>query len=219
MRSKQRFDRTARSSKLLPGDLVLFKKKGFTSKHKIADKWETKPYEIVLQRSDGLPVYTVFRNDRELYITICSFHWVYNMTESILDNMGKSEISGNPVEEQVDNFPIVNGEVDQPIYEGSQTQSCTKQLMKANVLMDQMFDINSGMICDDIVDVVKMSKELVESIKDLILQLWYQQAFTVYMVCCDLAEAGTHSINYKSRFLLNHFFSCGGGNKFVLFLF
>ena len=63
IRSKQCFDRTARCSKLLPGDLVLVKKKGFTLKHKIADKWETEPYEIVSQRSDGLPVYTVVRND------------------------------------------------------------------------------------------------------------------------------------------------------------
>ena len=61
MRSKH-FDRTARCPKLLPGDLVLVKKKGFTSKHKIADKWETEPYEIVSQRSDGLPIYTVMRN-------------------------------------------------------------------------------------------------------------------------------------------------------------
>ena len=56
-------------------------------------------------------------------------------TESILDDTGKSENSGNPVEEQVDNFPDVDsdGEVDQPVYEGPQTWSHTKQLMKANV--------------------------------------------------------------------------------------
>ena len=65
VRSKQRFDRMAKCSKLLPGDLVLVKNKGFTSKHKIADKWESEPYEIVSQCSDGLPVYTVMRNDRE----------------------------------------------------------------------------------------------------------------------------------------------------------
>ena len=35
--------------------------------------------------------------------------------------MGKSENSGNPVSEQVANFPISDGEVDQPIYEGPQT--------------------------------------------------------------------------------------------------
>ena len=44
-RSKQIFDRTAKCSKLVPGDLVLVKKKGFASKHKIADRWETEPYE------------------------------------------------------------------------------------------------------------------------------------------------------------------------------
>ena len=65
-------------------------------------------------------------------------------TESILDDTGESEILGNPVEEQVDNFPIVDGEIDQPVYKGPQTRSRTKQLMKANVLMDQMFDIHSG---------------------------------------------------------------------------
>ena len=61
--------------------------------------------------------------------------------------------------------------------------------------MDHMFDINSGEICDNVDDVIDLSDELVESIKDLILQFWYQQAFTVNMVCCDLAEAGMHSIN------------------------
>ena len=65
VRSKQRFDKTAKCSKLVPGDLVLVKKKGFVSKHKIADRWKTEPYEIVSQRTDGLPVYTVVRNDRE----------------------------------------------------------------------------------------------------------------------------------------------------------
>ena len=105
------------------------------------------------------------------------------------------KFSGNPVEEQVDNFPIIDGEVDQPIYERPQTQSHTKKLMKANILMDQMFDIHSGKIYDDIVDVVETSEEPVESIRDLILQFWYQQAFTVYVVCCNLVEAGMCSIN------------------------
>ena len=58
-----------------------------------------------------------------------------------------------------------------------------------------MCDINSGEICDNIDDAIELSDDPVEPIKDLILQFWYQQAFTVYMVCCDLAEARTHSIN------------------------
>ena len=61
---KQRFDRTAKGSKLLPGNLIFVKKKVFALKHKIADKVETEPCEIVSQRSYGLPVYTVIRNDR-----------------------------------------------------------------------------------------------------------------------------------------------------------
>ena len=122
---------------------------------------------------------------------------LWHDTESIIDDTGESENLRNPVREQVDYFPIVDGdgEVDQPVYEGPQTWICTKQLMKDNILVDQLFDINSGEICDEIDNVVELSDEPVESIKDLILQFWYQQAFIVYTVCCDLAEAGTHSIN------------------------
>ena len=80
-------------------------------------------------------------------------------TECILEDTGRSEISGNPVKIKVDNFPIVDGNIDQPVYEGPQTWSHTKQLMKANVLMDQMFDIHLGEICDDIIDVVEMPEE------------------------------------------------------------
>ena len=90
----------ANSSKLLPGDLVLVKKKGFASKHKIVDKWETEPYKIVSQRSDGLPVYIVVRNDKER--THCNMLFLLGLqhdTESILDDTGESEDSRNPVEE------------------------------------------------------------------------------------------------------------------------
>ena len=163
LRSKQRFDKMAKSSKLLPGDLVLVKKKGFTSKHKTADKWETEPYEIVSQRSDGLPVYTIVRNDREraLHCNMLFPLGVQHDTESILDNTGKSEESGNPVKSQVDNFLNIDngGEVDQPVYEGPQTQSHAKQSMKANVLIDELFDITSGEVCDDIVELTEEPSE------------------------------------------------------------
>ena len=108
-------------------------------------------------------------------------------TESVSDDIAESENSGNPVSEQVDNFPTSGGEVAQPIYEGPQTQSHTRNLMKANILMDQMFNIQESSF--DIIPI------LYESIRDLILEFWYQQVFTVYMVCCDLVEARTHSIN------------------------
>ena len=106
--------------------------------------------------------------------------------ESIMDNTGESENVGNPVPEQVDNFPTSDGEIDQPIYEGPQTRSCTRNLMKANISMDQMFDTHSSS------DTIFLPRE---SIRDLILEFWCQQVFTVYMVCRGLAKAGTHSIN------------------------
>ena len=189
VRSKQHFDRTAKCSKLLPGDLVLVIRKGFTSKHKIAGKWESEPYEIVSQHSDGLPVYTVMRNDRErtLHHNMLFPLDLRRDTGSVLNNIGESENSGNPVSEQVDNFPSSDGEVDQPIYEGPQTRSCTRHLMKANILMNQMFNIQES--SSDIIPIPH------ESIHDLILEFWYQKVFTVYMVCCDLAEARTRSIN------------------------
>ena len=147
-RSKQRFDRTVRCSKLLPGDLVLVKRKGFTSKHKIADKWESEPYEIVSQSSDGLPVYTVMKNDRErtLHRNMLFPLGLQCETESVLNDIGGSANSGNPVPEQVDNFPTSDGEVDQPAYKGPQTWSHTRNLMKANILMDQMFDVEESSI-------------------------------------------------------------------------
>ena len=189
IRSKQHFDRTVRCFKLLPGDLVLVRRKGFTSKHKIAGKWESETYEIVSQHSDGLPVYTVMRNDRErtLHHNMLFPLGLQCDKGSVWDDIGESENSGNPVPEQVDNFLSSDGEVDQPIYEGPQTQSHTRNLMRANILMDQMFNIQE--LSSDITSIPH------ESIHDLILEFWYQQVFTAYMVCCDLAEAGTCSIN------------------------
>ena len=196
IRSKQRFDKTARCSKLEPGDLVLVKRKGFTSKHKIDDKWETEPYEIVSQRSDGLPVYIVMRNDRErtLHRNMLFPLGLQCDSESILSNLAEFENTENPGSNQVDNFSNGDGEVDQPVYEGPQTRSHTRKLMKANTLMANLFDIQSNEVCDEISEVLIVDEEPTESLKDLILEFWYKQVFTFYCVCCDLAEAGTHSI-------------------------
>ena len=123
------------------------------------------------------------RNDRERIFPLgirCDI-------EAILDDISESENCGNPVMVQVDNFPISDGEVDQPVYEAPQTQRHGKKLMKANILMDQMFNINH-MPNSEVV-------EHPESLRDLILEFWCQQVFTVYMVCHDLAEARTCSIN------------------------
>ena len=108
--------------------------------------------------------------------------------------MAEFENTENPELIQVENVSNSDGEIDQPVYEGPQTQSHTSKLMKANLLMNNLFDVHSGEICDEILDVFIMDDKPRESLKDLILEFWYQQLFTIYCVCCDLAEAGTHSI-------------------------
>ena len=199
IRTKQRFDKTARCSKLVPGDLVLVKRKVFTAKHKIADKWETEPYEIVSQCSDGLPVYTVTRNGRErtLHRNMLFLLGLRCDIESTLPKLVEFGNTENPDMGQVDNFSNKDGEVDQPVYEGPQTWRRTRKLMKANCLMANLFDIETGELCDEVSDIPVTADEppqLAEFFRTLILEFWYKQVFTIYCVCCDLAEAGAHSI-------------------------
>ena len=199
IRSKQRFDKTAKCAKLMPGDLVLVKRKGFVTKHKIADKWETEPYEIVSQCSDGLPVYTVTRNGRErtLHRNMLFPLALRRDSGSVLPSLAEFENTENPDINQVDNFSNSDGEVGQPAYEGPQTWSCTRKLMKANCLMANLFDVQSGELCDvvpEVLTVLDESSPPVESLRTLILEFWYKQIFTFYGVCCDLAEAGVRSI-------------------------
>ena len=66
--------------------------------------------------------------------------------------------------------------------------------MKANTIMASLFDIQSNEVCDEISEVLIVDEQSTGSLKDWILEFWYKQVFTFYCVCCDLAEAGTHSI-------------------------
>ena len=43
--------------------------------------------------------------------------------EGTLDDIGESENSGNPVLVQVDNFPVSDSEVDQPVYKRPESES------------------------------------------------------------------------------------------------
>ena len=113
---------------------------------------------------------------------------------STLPKLAEFENTENPDKDQVDSFSNSDGEVDQPVYEGPQTRSRTGKLMKANCLMANLFDIESGEICDEISEVLDESIHPTESLKTLILELWYKQVFTFYCVCCDLAEARVRSI-------------------------
>ena len=153
-------------------------------KHKIADKWETEPYEIVSQRSDGLPVYTVMRNgcERTLHRNMLFPLDLRHDSGSKLSNLAEFENVENPESNQVDNFSNDDGEVDQPVYEGPQTRSHTRKLMKANTIMANLFDIQSNEVSEEISEVLIVKEEPTESLKDLILEFWYKQVFLLCLL-------------------------------------
>ena len=93
---------------------------------------------------------------------------------SILSKLAEFENTENPESNQVDNFSNDDGEVDQPVYEGPQTQSHTGKLMKANTLMANLFDIQSNEVCNEISEVLIVDEEPTESLKDLILEFLYK---------------------------------------------
>ena len=147
--------------------------------------------------SDGLPIYTVMRNDRErtLHRNMLFLLGLQHDTERILPKLAEFENAENPDLNQVGNFSIDDGEIDQPVYEGPQTQSHTGKLMKTNCFMADLFDIKTGKICDDVSDVIVVVPKVNDkSIRDLVLEFWYKQVFTFYCVCHDLVEARAHSI-------------------------
>ena len=60
---KHHYDETARSSVLMPGDLLLVQKVDVKDKHKIVDTWEHNPYIIISRPNDDIPVYEVRRDN------------------------------------------------------------------------------------------------------------------------------------------------------------
>ncbi|VDI12112.1 Hypothetical predicted protein, partial [Mytilus galloprovincialis] len=58
-RQKYNYNKKARSAILQTGDRVLVKILAFDGKHKLADKWEEDPYQIVNQPNKEIPVYEV----------------------------------------------------------------------------------------------------------------------------------------------------------------
>ena len=64
-RAKVRYDLRVRGAVPEAGDLVLVKLVGLTGKHKLADKWESEPYEIIRKPDYAMPVYVVKRCDGE----------------------------------------------------------------------------------------------------------------------------------------------------------
>ena len=62
-RAKKHYDLRVRGTVPEVWDLVLVKLVGLTGKHKLADKWKSKPYKIIRKPDAGIPVYVVQRCD------------------------------------------------------------------------------------------------------------------------------------------------------------
>ena len=179
MRSKRRYNNSAKCSKLEPGDLVLVRKKGFQEKHKISDRWEQDPYEVVRQRQDGLPVFVVTNNGKE-QVLHCNMLLPLNYHHEIgsdVDGKGEPELLLTP--EQIQDDVTLSDLDDQPIYQGTQTRSQTKALMKANLVMNKCFHID---------ETFQPEKVTIcrEPICSLIVQFCFCRplAFTILSVIC-----------------------------------
>ena len=184
-RLKKRYDKMAKTSKLEPGDLVLVRRKGFQEKHKISDRWESDPYEVIKQREDGLPLFVVMNNGQEqvLHRNMLFLLNYWREIESNIDDLGESD---RTAPEQIQGDAEMSDLEDQPVYQGPQTQSRTKALMKANLIMSKCFETDNAF---------EPSHEK-ETLSSLVNQFLFLQAACIYDFICDVIETGAHLSSY-----------------------
>ena len=104
--------------------------------------------------------------------------------ESDIGSNGESEKLKTP--EEIQSEVIESDLDDQPVYQGPQTWSCTKALMKANLIMNECFQVS---------DTFQLASET-ESISALISQFLFLEASCIYNFVCDLIESGAYFSSY-----------------------
>ena len=108
----------------------------------------------------------------------------------------ESDIGGNgeskklSTTEQIQDDVTMSDLVDQPVYQGPQTQSCTKALMKANLVMNECFQVNETFQ-------PAPRTTCKESMSSLINQFLFLQASCAYNFVCDLIETRAHFSSYQ----------------------
>ena len=104
----------------------------------------------------------------------------------------ESDVGSNSESEKLKTPAPIQSEViesdldDQPVYQGPQTRSHTKALMKANLIMNEHFQVD---------DTFQLASET-ESISALISQFLFLEASCIYNFVCDLIESGVHLSSY-----------------------
>ena len=142
-RSKRRYDQKIRCSKLDVGDIVMVRQKGFTRKHKVVDRWERDYYEVISQKSNGIPVFVIRSLGKDKRERTLHKNMLYPLSFQAQsepeqhDDVVKESLVGDQLENVDDSLE------DQPIQWGPMTHSHTKALMKANLLMSEYFGIDN----------------------------------------------------------------------------
>ena len=103
--------------------------------------------------------------------------------ESNTNNLGKSE---RTAPEQIQGDAEMSDLEDQPVYQGPQTQSQTKALMKTNLIMNECFENDKAF---------ELSHEK-ETLCSLVNQFLFLQATCIYNFICDVIETGAHLSSY-----------------------
>ena len=103
--------------------------------------------------------------------------------ESNIDDLGESD---RTAPEQIQGDAEMSDLEDQPVYQGPQTQSHTKALMKANLIMNECFKNYNAF---------EPSHEI-ETLSSLVNQFLFLQAACIYNFICDVTETGSHLSSY-----------------------
>ena len=103
--------------------------------------------------------------------------------ESNTNDLGKSE---RMAPEQIQGDAEMRDLEDQPVYQGPQTRSQTKALMKANLIMNECFENDN---------VFELSHEK-ETLRSLVNQFLFLQATCIYNFICDVIETEAHLSSY-----------------------
>ena len=112
------------------------------------DRWEKDYYEVISQKSSGIPVFVIKSLGKDGRERTLHRNMLYPLSFQI---RGESEQQQSEQHLDVDHESLVedqSGSVDnsleeQPVQKGPITHSCTQALMKANLLMSEHFDIDS----------------------------------------------------------------------------
>ena len=141
-RSKKRYDKKVRYSKLDVGDIVLVRQKGFTGKHKVADRWEKDYSEVMSQNSSEVPVFVVKSLGKDKRERTLHRNMLYPLSFQVQSEHEQQDDVDyeSLVEDQLES--IDDSLEDQSIQQGTMTHSHTKALMKTNLLMSEHFGID-----------------------------------------------------------------------------